>query len=84
MQSRSVVSDSATLWIVAAQAPLSVRFSRPEHWYGLPRSSPGGLPDPGMEPPSPVSPTLAHGLFTTSTTWEAQFINNEKSENEHL
>ena len=31
-------------------------------------SSPGDLPDPGIEP---MSPALAGGLFTTSATWEA-------------
>ena len=43
------------LWTVACQAPLSVRFSRQEYLSGLPFPSPGGLPDPGIEP---VSPTL--------------------------
>ena len=32
--SHSVVSDSATPWTVACQAPLSVGFSRQEHWSG--------------------------------------------------
>ena len=32
---------------------------------------PGGLPNPGMEPPSFMSPALAGKLFTTSATWEA-------------
>ena len=31
---------------------------------------PGDLPDPGIEPPSLMSPVLAGGLFTTSATWE--------------
>ena len=30
----SVVSDSATPWTVAHQAPLSMEFSRPEFWSG--------------------------------------------------
>ena len=34
---------------IAHQAPLSMGFSRPEYWNGLPFSSPGDLPDPGME-----------------------------------
>ena len=34
--SRSVVSDSATPWTVAYQAPLSMGFSRQEYWSGLP------------------------------------------------
>ena len=40
----------ATLWTVACQAPLSMEFSRPEYWSGLPCPSPGNLPDPGIEP----------------------------------
>ena len=43
----SVVSDSATPWTVARQAPLSVGFSRQEHWSGVPCPSPGDLPDSG-------------------------------------
>ena len=38
--SRSVVSDSATPWTVALQAPLSMGFSRQEYWSGLPFPSP--------------------------------------------
>ena len=40
--SRLVVSASATPWTVAGQAPLSVGFSRQEHWSGLPFPSPLG------------------------------------------
>ena len=47
--SHSVVSDSASLWIVAYQAPLSMELSRQEYWSGLPFSSPGDLPDSGIE-----------------------------------
>ena len=50
----SVVSDSATLWTVAHQAPLSMGFSRQGHWSGWPCPSPGDLSDPGMEPSSPA------------------------------
>ena len=28
----------------------SMEFSRPEHWSGQPFSSPGDLPNPGIEP----------------------------------
>ena len=42
----STVSDSATPWTVAPQAPLSMEFSRQEHWSGLPFPSSGDLPDP--------------------------------------
>ena len=51
------------------QAPLSLGFSRQEHWSGWAFPSPGHLPDPGMEPASLTSPALAGGLLTTSTTW---------------
>ena len=51
----SVVSSSAT---VALPAPLSMGFSRQEYWSGLPFPSPGDLPNPGIEPTSPVSPVL--------------------------
>ena len=44
----------ATPWTVAPQAPLSLGFSRQEHWSGLPFSSPGNLPNPGMEAGSPA------------------------------
>ena len=38
-----------TPWTVARQAPLSMRFSRQEHWSGLPCPPPGDLPDPRLE-----------------------------------
>ena len=36
----------------------------------MPFPPPRDLPDPGIEPPSLVSPALAGGFFTTSATWE--------------
>ena len=39
---------------MGCQAPLSMGFSRQEYWSGLPRPSPGDLPDPGVEPRSPA------------------------------
>ena len=63
---RSVVSESfATLCTVACQAFLSMGFPRQEYWSGLPFLSLGYLPDPGMEPTSPVSPAQAGGFFTS-------------------
>ena len=55
----------ATLQIVAHQAPLSLGFSRQEHWSRLPFPSPGDLPDTGIELVSPTSPLLAGRFFTT-------------------
>ena len=59
-----------TVWTVAHQAPMSLGFSRPEYWSGLLCPPPGDLPDPGIKPTSFVSPELAGGFFTTSTTWK--------------
>ena len=56
----SVLSDSATTWTVARQAPLSVGFSRQEDWTGLPCPPPGGLPHPGMEASCTSRPVLYH------------------------
>ena len=52
-------------WTVACQAPLSMGFPRQEYWDGLPFSSPGDLPYPGIERTSLVSPGLAGGFFAT-------------------
>ena len=43
-----------TPWTVAHKSPLSMGFSSQEYWTGLPFSSPGDLPDPGIKPWSPV------------------------------
>ena len=45
----SCVQLFVTPWTVAHQAPLSIGFSRQEHWSGLPFPSPGDLPGPGIE-----------------------------------
>ena len=39
---------------VAHQAPLSTGFLRQEYWNGLPFTSPGDLPAPGIKPASPA------------------------------
>ena len=64
--SHLVVSESATLWTVAFQAPLSMRFSRQEYWSGLPFPSSGDLPNPGIEPASSMSPALQADSFLLS------------------
>ena len=61
----------ATPWTVARQAPLSRGFSRQEYGSRLPLPSPGNLPNSGTEPASLMSPAMAGGFFTTSTTWDA-------------
>jgi len=47
-------------------------FSRQEYGSGLPGPPPRDLPDPGIKLSSLMSPALAGGFFTTSTTWEGQ------------
>ena len=51
-----------------SQAPLE--FSRQEYWSKEPFPTPGDLSYPGVEPTSLVSPSLAGGFFTSSTTWK--------------
>ena len=51
--------------------PLSIGFSRQEHWSGLSCPPPGDLPNPGVEAMSLLSPALAGRLFTTRATWGA-------------
>ena len=55
---------------VACQTPLSMWFSRQEYWSGLPLPSPGDLPNPGMEPTSPV---LAGRFFNTEPPQKPSF-----------
>ena len=54
-----------TPWTAARQVPLSMGFSRQEHWSGLPCPPPGDLPDPGIEPTSLAYLALAGGFLTT-------------------
>ena len=65
---------SAALWTAALPAPLSMGFSKQEHWSALPCALPGDLPDPGIKLASLTSPALAGGFFTSSATWEAQAL----------
>ena len=62
---KSCHKSFGTPWTVTCQTPLSMGFPRQEYWSGLPViSSPGDLPDPGIELSSLASPTLAGGFFT--------------------
>ena len=47
-------------------------FSRQQYWSVLLFPTPGDIPDPGMEPMSPVSLSLAGGFFTTGKPSWAQ------------
>ena len=50
------------------QAPLYMEFSRQDYWSRLPFPTPGDLPDPGIEPVSLTSLTLAGRFFTIVPT----------------
>ena len=60
-----------------ATLPLSMGFPRQEYWSELPFPPSWDLPDPGIEPTSPV---LADRFFTASATWEA-FTDHEQGNN---
>ena len=54
VKSLSRVQLFETPWTISYQAPLSLEFSRQEYWSGSPFPSPGDLPNPGIEPGSPI------------------------------
>ena len=55
IQYLAVAQSSLTLCDpIALPTPVSMEFSRPESWSGLPCPPPGDLPDPGIEPVSPA------------------------------
>ena len=67
-------------WTAACQALLSMRFSRQEYWSRLPCPSPEDLPNPGIKPTSPASPSLAGRFFTTSANREAHYVQKAQSQ----
>ena len=67
----SCVQLSATLRAIAHQAPLSMGFSRQEHWSGQPWPPPGDLPNSGIEPAYLMSLALTGMSLCQRTTWEA-------------
>ena len=67
----------AAPWTVVHQVPWSMGFSRQEYCSGLPCPPPGHLPNPGVEPTSLTSPSLAGRFFTTTATYIPQSSPNE-------
>ena len=73
-----------TLWTVAHEAPLSMGYSRQEHWSGLPYPPPGYIPNPGVKPVSlafpagslPLAPLEAY-LSKSTNTYTYLFKVNE-------
>ena len=73
MLSCSVISNSIQpLWTAASQTPLSMGLSQKEYLKRLPSSPPGDPPNPGVEPTSPVTPTLASRFFITEPQGKPQ------------
>ena len=60
-----------TPWTIVCQAPLSMGFSRQEHWSGLVCLSSGIFPTQGSNLCVLRLPASEGGFFTTSVTWEA-------------
>ena len=59
----SRVQLHTTLWTVARQAPLFMKFSSQEYWSGLLCPALGDVPNSGIEPASIMSPALAAVSF---------------------
>ena len=72
--SHSVVSNSLQTMDCSPPGSSAIESSGQENWSGLPFPSPGDLPDPGIEPGSPTSPTLAGGFFTTGNAAAAKAL----------
>ena len=71
----------AILWTVSFQAPMSLGFSQPEYWCGLPFFPPGDLPDLGIKPASPMSPALQEDSLPTEPIGK-KFVRNVNSKHQ--
>ena len=69
------VQPCVTLWTVAHQAPLSVGFSRQEHWSGLPCPPPADFPDTRIELTALMPPALVGEFFTAESPAKDYFKN---------
>ena len=73
----SCVRLFATPWTVALQAPLSMEFSRQEHWSGLPFPTPGDLLTWGLNLHLlhwQVDSSLLHHLGSSKYSWNGSII----------
>ena len=66
MHAHCVLSRVWLFWNPLDSSPPTVGIFRPEYWNGLPFTTQGDHPDPGIEPESLVSPELTGGFFTTT------------------
>ena len=70
---RFLIMDLLLDLLNLSKVPLSMGFSRQEYWSGLPFPPPGDLPDPGIEPVSPVSPELQADSLPTEPSGKSLF-----------
>lgn len=63
-----------TLWTIIRRVPLITGFPKQEYCRGLLFPPQGALPDPGIEPASPVSLALAGRFFARWAIWEVQWF----------
>ena len=68
----------ATPCTVGRRNSLSLGFPMQQYWSGVPFPTPGGLPNPGIEPTCLVSPAIAGRMFTNRPIREAQKLMNPK------
>ena len=80
----SCVQLFETLWTTAHQAPLSMGFSRQEHWSGMLYPLPGELPNPEIEPMSLMSSPLAGRFFTVMPPAKPLFLYIECNVHAHI
>ena len=72
--SHSIMSNSwATPWTVAHQGPLSMKCSRKENWNGY---LPGDLPNPGIEPRSPILACIQFSQKAAEVVWSSHLFKN--------
>ena len=63
-----VKAGQSCLTLVTLCTIQSMGFSRPEYWSGQPFSYPGDLPNPGIEPRSPVLQAILYQLSHTGSS----------------
>ena len=63
----------ATPWAAAWQTPLTMEFSKQEHWSRLPFPTPGDLSDPGIKLAYLVSPALRGRISSICTNVHSFF-----------
>ena len=78
-----VISDSATPWTAAYQAPQFMEFSRQEYWSGLPFPSPGDLSEPGIEPGASALQADALPSERPGKPYSSNHVVNKKQQSQH-